>query len=91
MGAAIAEFMAVNLKVHIQLKAYNRPVDIIREGFDMVIQTGEPRLESASLVMRKLGEVSQCLGRGAAAARRGGRRPRSRPILPIGLRSALAH
>ncbi len=61
MGAAIAEFMAVNLKVHIQLKAYNRPVDIIREGFDMVIQTGEPRLESASLVMRKLGEVSQCL------------------------------
>lgn len=61
MGAAIAEFLAFNPKVQIQLKAYNRPVDVIREGFDVVIQSGEPRLESASLVIRKLGEVSQCL------------------------------
>lgn len=61
MGAAIAEFMAASPKVRIQLKAYNRPVDLIREGLDVVVQTGEPRLESASLVMRKLGEVSQCL------------------------------
>lgn len=61
MGAAIAEFMAASPKVRIQLKAYNRPVDVIREGFDVVIRTGEPQLDSASLVMRKLGEVSQCL------------------------------
>lgn len=61
MGAAIAEFMAVSPRVRIHLKAYNRPVDVIREGFDVVIRTGEPRLDSASLVMRKLGEVSQCL------------------------------
>lgn len=61
MGAAIAEFMAASPKVRIQLKALNRPVDIIREGFDVVIQTGEPRLDSASVVVRKLGEVSQCL------------------------------
>lgn len=61
MGAAIAVFMAAYPKVRIHLKAYNRPVDIIREGFDVVIQTGEPRLDSASLATRKLGEVSQCL------------------------------
>ncbi|MBS0483414.1 MAG: LysR family transcriptional regulator [Proteobacteria bacterium] len=61
MGAAIAEFLAFNPKVQIQLKAYNRPVDVIREGFDIVISAGEPKLDSASLVMRKLGEVSQCL------------------------------
>lgn len=61
MGAAIADFMAESPKVRIQLKAYNRPVDVISEGFDVVIRTGEPKLDSASLVMRKLGEVSQCL------------------------------
>jgi len=61
MGAAIAEFMAASPKVRIQLKAYNRPIDVISEGFDVVIRTGEPRLDSANLVMRKLGEVSQCL------------------------------
>lgn len=61
MGEAIAAFMAAYPKVRIHLKAYNRPVDIIREGFDVVIQTGEPRLSSANLVTRKLGEVSQCL------------------------------
>ncbi|MDE2569202.1 MAG: LysR family transcriptional regulator [Sphingomonadales bacterium] len=60
-GAAIAEFLAVSPKVQIQLKAYNRPVDLIREGFDVMIRAGEPELDSASLVMRKLGEVSQCL------------------------------
>lgn len=61
MGAAIAEFMAANPKVRVQLKAYNPPIDIIRDGVDVLIQTGEPRLESTNLVMRKLGEVSQCL------------------------------
>lgn len=61
MGAAIAEFLAFNPKVQIQLKAYDRPVDVIREGFDVVISSDEPKLDSASLVMRKLGEISQCL------------------------------
>ena len=61
MGEAIAEFMAASPRVRIQLQATNRPIDIIREGFDVVIQTGEPRIEASSLVMRKLGEVSQCL------------------------------
>lgn len=61
MGMAIAEFMAAFPRVEIELKAYNRPVDLIGEGFDLVIRTGEVKVDSASLVMRKLGEVSQCL------------------------------
>ena len=61
MGAAIAQFMTAHPKVEIHLKAYSRPVDVIREGFDIVIQTGQPQPTSASLVLRKLGEVSQCV------------------------------
>lgn len=61
MGAAIAEFMASHPKVEVQLKAFSRPVDVIREGFDVVIRKGQPEIDSASLVIRKLGEVSQCL------------------------------
>lgn len=61
MGAAIADFLAAHPKVRIQLRAYNRPIDVIREGFDVVVSIGQPKLDSASLVMRKLGEVSQCL------------------------------
>ncbi len=94
MGTAIAEFMVASPKVRIQLKAYNRPVDIIREGFDVVIQTGEPRLDSASLVMRKLGEISQCLV--AAPELLAGRQE---PVIPsdlsdmpaIGLSTSLAN
>lgn len=61
MGAAIAEFMALYPRVEVQLKAYSRPVDVIREGFDVVIRKGQPEVDSASLVIRKLGEISQCL------------------------------
>lgn len=61
MGAAIAEFMAHNRKVEVHLKAYNRPVDLIAEGFDLVIRAGENTVDIATLVNRKLGEVSQCL------------------------------
>lgn len=61
MGAAIAEFMAAHRKVDIQLTAFNRPVDLIREGFDLVIRAGEIAVDAATLVHRKLGEVNQCL------------------------------
>lgn len=94
MGDALAGFMADSPKVRIQLKAYNRPVDVIREGFDVAIRTGEPTLESASLVMRKLGEVSQCLV--AAPALLTGRKVPAAPAdltdMPaIGLGSGLAN
>ena len=61
MGAAIAEFMAANPRVDIQLRAISRPVDVIREGFDVVIRKGQPEIGPTGLVIRKLGEVSQCV------------------------------
>lgn len=61
MGAAIAAFMAEHQKTEIQLKASNQPVDVIREGFDIAIQLEAPQINSTELMMRKLGEVSQCL------------------------------
>ncbi|MCA0201937.1 MAG: LysR family transcriptional regulator [Proteobacteria bacterium] len=61
MGAAIAAFMAAHPKTEIQLKAFSRKVDVIREGFDVAIQLEAPQINSTELMMRKLGEVSQCL------------------------------
>lgn len=61
MGEAVATFMAAFPKVEIRLKALNRPVDIILEGFDLVVGAQAPTVESASLTIRKLGEISQCL------------------------------
>ncbi|MBL8628220.1 MAG: LysR family transcriptional regulator [Rhodospirillaceae bacterium] len=61
MGTAIAAFMAAHPKTEIQLKAFSRRVDVIREGFDIAIQLEAPQINSTELMMRKLGEVSQCL------------------------------
>ncbi len=61
MGDSIAAFLSVHPKVDIQLVAHNRPVDVIREGFDIAVQTGVSHSISSSLVRRKLGEVSQSL------------------------------
>lgn len=80
MGHAFAQFMAAYPKVEIQLKALNRPVDPVREGFDVAIRTGLPAGEATSLVMRKLGEISQCLV--AAPALLAGR---AAPAIPLDL------
>ena len=80
MGAAIAEFLAANPRVEIELKAHNRPVDVIREGYDVVIRAGEPDVDAASMVMRKLGEVSQCLVAAPALLE-----ARARPAIPSDL------
>jgi DNA-binding transcriptional LysR family regulator len=61
MGESIAEFMARYPKVEIQLKAYNRPVDVIAEGYDLVISNQTSPFAIASLAMRKLGEISQLM------------------------------
>lgn len=80
IGTAIAEFLLANPKVEILLKAHSRSVDVIREGFDIVIRTGEPETVSAQLVMRKLGEVSQCLVAAPALLA-----SRARPTIPSDL------
>lgn len=60
-GEAIAHFLAAHPKVEMQLKAINRQVDPIGEGFDVAVRSGLPATEPATLMTRKLGEVSQCL------------------------------
>jgi DNA-binding transcriptional LysR family regulator len=60
-GDAIAHFLAAHPKVEMRVKSLDRPVDLIGEGYDVAIRAGQPVAEPATLVTRKLGEVSQCL------------------------------
>ena len=60
-GALIARFMAAYPAVGVQLEGTNRRVDVIAEGFDVVIRVRFPPLEPSSLVMRRLDTSTQCL------------------------------
>ncbi len=60
-GELIAHFMAGHPKVQVHLKALNRKVDLIAEGYDLAIRVGTEALDQADLVMRKLGETEQGL------------------------------
>lgn len=60
-GALIAKFVKANPAVEIYLKSFNRPVDVIAEGFDLAIRVRFPPLEDCGLMMRKLDESRQCL------------------------------
>lgn len=60
-GEAIAHFLAAHPKVTMRVMALNRRVDLISEGFDVAIRAGTELDEPATLVTRKLGQVSQCL------------------------------
>lgn len=57
----IARYLTRHPQVSLQLKALNRHVDVIAEGYDVVIRTGLPAREPGMLVVRKLGEISQSL------------------------------
>lgn len=60
-GELIAQFMAKNPLIEVQLKSVNRPVDVIGEGYDLAIRVGFEPLRQSDLMVRKLGEVPQCL------------------------------
>ncbi|MFV0473097.1 MAG: LysR substrate-binding domain-containing protein [Pikeienuella sp.] len=61
VSEAVASYMAAFPRVEIRLKAFNRPVDVIQEGLDIAICAETPRLDVASLAMRRLGEVERVL------------------------------
>jgi DNA-binding transcriptional LysR family regulator len=69
-GTLLARFMAENPGVEIHLESTNRRVDVIAEGFDVVIRVRFPPLEPTELMMRRLDESTQCLvaGKGLVAA-----------------------
>lgn len=57
----IARFVKANPAVEVHLKSFNRPVDVIAEGFDIAIRVRFPPLDDTGLVMRKLDDSQQCL------------------------------
>lgn len=60
-GELVARFMIENPRVEVHLESTNRRVDVIGEGFDVVIRVRFPPLEHSELVMRRLDESTQCL------------------------------
>lgn len=56
MSGLIVRFMALYPELEVQLHSTSRRVDVIGEGFDLVIRVREPPLEETDLVMRKLDE-----------------------------------
>ena len=57
----LADFMAMNPLVQIQLEATNRVVDLVSEGVDIAIRVRPPPLEDSDLVMRVFSDRGQSL------------------------------
>lgn len=61
LGIMLADFLSAHPQVELQLEATNRRVDVIGEGVDVAIRARYPPLEDSDLVLKVLGERSQCL------------------------------
>lgn len=61
VGAMVADFLAQCPHVTIHVKAFNRPVDVIAEGFDFAIRVRPSPLEDSDLVLKVLGTRAQSL------------------------------
>ena len=61
VGAMIARYMAANPRVTVELESTSRRVDVIGEGIDVALRVRFPPLEQSDLVMRTLGESTQCM------------------------------
>lgn len=61
LGDVVARFMEKCPRVHVYLKSFSRPVDVLREGFDLAVRVRFGAIESSDLVMKHLGVGRQCL------------------------------
>lgn len=61
VGAMLSQFMAAHPRIEMHLEATNRRVDVIQEGFDLALRVRFPPLDDTDLVMRILGDSTQCL------------------------------
>ncbi|WP_313290597.1 LysR substrate-binding domain-containing protein [Stutzerimonas nitrititolerans] len=61
LAPILARFMAQCPLVELLVKSFNRRVDVISEGFDLVLSIRHQPLESSELVMRKLAKSRYCL------------------------------
>ncbi|MDH1659141.1 LysR substrate-binding domain-containing protein [Pseudomonas mosselii] len=80
LAPMLASFMAQCPVVELLVKSYNRRVDVIGEGFDLVLSVQHQPLESSELVMRRLAPSRQCL-----VAAPGLLAEHGRPLSPEGL------
>jgi len=69
LGDVVARFMEKCPKVNIYLKSFSRPVDVLREGFDLAVRVRFGPIESSDLVMKNLGLSCQSLVASPALAR----------------------
>ena len=76
----IADFMVAHPRVEVHLESTNRRVDVVGEGIDLAVRVRPPPLQDTDLVMRVLGERSQCLVASAGLLER-----HSRPRVPADL------
>lgn len=70
LGDLVARFMVQCPKVHVYLKSFSRPVDVLREGFDIAVRVRFGPIESSDLVMKPLGMSCQSLVASPELARR---------------------
>lgn len=61
LGDVVARFMEKCPRVHVYLKSFSRPVDVLREGYDLAVRVRFGAIESSDLVMKHLGVGLQCL------------------------------
>ena len=73
VGRMIADFMVIYPRVEVHLESTNRRVDVVGEGIDLAVRVRPPPLQDADLVMRVLGERSQCLVASADLLQRHGK------------------
>ncbi|MDF3852614.1 LysR substrate-binding domain-containing protein [Achromobacter denitrificans] len=69
LGDLVARFMVQCPKVNVYLKSFSRPVDVLREGFDIAVRVRFGPIESSDLVMKPLGMSRQSLVASPALAR----------------------
>ncbi|MCF1487959.1 LysR substrate-binding domain-containing protein [Pseudomonas sp. AA27] len=82
LAPMLASFMAQCPVVELLVKSYNRRVDVIGEGFDLVLSVQHQPLESSELIMRRLAPSRQCL-----VAAPGLLAEHGRPMSPEGLQA----
>ncbi len=61
LGDVVARFMEKCPKVHVYMKSFSRPVDVLREGYDLAVRVRFGAIENSDLVMKHLGIGRQCL------------------------------
>ena len=72
VGAMVAEFLVQCPHVTIDVRALNRPVDVIAEGYDFALRVRRPPLADSELVLKVLGTRAQCLVASPALVQRHG-------------------